>query len=191
MVAYFVLVFPSYWGCFVHVYLENTINFVKKVSVNVTKKKIYIDYNQFGIKLQKLYKKILRGGVPSHIIGIANGGLNISKPLANWLGCRHLEVSIHFYGKFKPSDRPYFENVPPIPKEWTNLLLVDDILDSGTTVNFFMEKTGLVQGENFKIATIHWFPNGKFGLKPDYFVDKKKENTWIIYPWEQEAAEYF
>lgn len=156
-----------------------------------TPKKIYIDYNQFGIKLHKLYKKIRWGGVPTCIIGIANGGLNISRPLANWLECRHITVSIHFYDQDKLAGKPYYADIPPIPRDSVNLLLVDDILDSGTTIKYFIDRTGLVQGENFRIATLHWYPNGKYGLKPDYFVDKKPSNSWIIYPWEEEAVEYF
>jgi hypoxanthine phosphoribosyltransferase len=140
-----------------------------------TPKKIYIDYNQFGIKLQKLYKKVLRGGIPSYIIGIENGGLNISKPLASWLGVQHLSCSIHFYNNFKAEDRPYYANILPIPVDSTNLLLVDDIVDTGTTINYFIKHTGLVQGMNFRIATIHWYPDGKFKIKPDYFIDKKKK----------------
>jgi hypoxanthine phosphoribosyltransferase len=70
------------------------------------------------------------------------------------------------------------------------ILVVDDILDTGTTLKFFMEKTGLVHKENFKIATIHWNDrNGLLNLKPDYWVDKKKENTWIVYPWETEYSD--
>lgn len=152
-------------------------------------KKIYIDYNQFGIKLQKLYKKVLKGGVPSYIIGIENGGLNISKPLAAWLGVQHLTCSIHFYDAFKATESPYYANIPPIPEGCTNLLLVDDILDSGKTIDYFIKHTGLVQGENFKVATIHWYPDGEYNLKPDYFVDKKKKDTWVVYPWEAEFSE--
>lgn len=152
-------------------------------------KKIYIDYNQFGIKLQKLYNKILRGYKPTHVIGIANGGLNISKPLAAWMGCEHITVSIHFYNSDKPMSKPYFADIPSIPTDWSNLLIVDDILDTGTTMKYFMNTTGLVQGFNFKIATLHWFPNGKHGLMPDFYVDKKPKNSWIVYPWESEYAD--
>lgn len=157
----------------------------------ITPRKIYIDYNQFGIKLQKLYKKILRAGVPSCIIGIANGGLNLSKPLSNWLQCKHISISIHFYDHDKIAGKPYYADIPPIPKDSINLLLVDDILDSGTTIKYFIDRTGLVHGENFKIATLHWNKNGQHCLKPDFYVNEKKDDSWIVYPWESEATENF
>ena len=162
---------------------------INLVTVNVMVRKIYIDYSTFGEKLKKLYRKIERGGAPSVIIGIANGGLNISKPLANWFQCKHIGISIHFYDGEKSAGEPYYAHIPSIPTDWTNILLVDDILDSGTTINYFTERTKLVQGINFKIATLHWNPKGQFGITPDYYVDKKKENTWIVYPWETEFAE--
>ena len=161
------------------------------VIVSVTTRKVYIDYAQFGEKLEKLYHKILRGGVPTTIFGIASGGLNLSKPLANWLKCKHVGISIHFYDGDRLEGKPYFANIPPIPTDWTNLLLVDDILDSGTTIKYFTDTTKLVQGVNFKVATLHWNPNGKHGLKPDFYVDKKKESTWICYPWEPDFVETF
>ena len=153
-------------------------------------KREYISYSSFGEKLKKLYYKIDRGGVPSLIVGIANGGLNVSKPLANWFQCEHVSISIHFYdGQKIGGGKPYFYDIPPLPKDMKEILVVDDILDTGTTLKFFMEKTGLVHKENFKIATIHWNDrNGLLNLKPDYWVDKKKENTWIVYPWETEYS---
>jgi hypoxanthine phosphoribosyltransferase len=154
--------------------------------------KIYIDYNQFGIKLRNLYEKIHKDGVPYQIIGIASGGLNLSYPLARWLRCsRHLTISIHFYNGDKLHGKPYYSDIPTIPNDWTNLLLVDDILDSGTTIQYFIEQTGLVQGVNFKIATMFWNPTGKFGLKPDYYVDKKKNEEWCVMPWEEDFIDTF
>ncbi len=152
-------------------------------------RKVYIDYTSFGNKLIKLYQKIKRDGKPSLIIGIANGGLNLSKPLANWLQCKHIGISIHFYDGDKIAGKPYYSNIPQIPTDWTNILLVDDILDTGTTIQYFIEQTKLVQRANFKIATLHWNPKSQHGLKPDYYVDKKKENTWIVYPWESEFVD--
>lgn len=149
-------------------------------------KRVYINYSKFETFLKKLYHKIDRGGVPSLIVGIANGGLNISKPLANWFQCEHISVSIHFYDWEKIGGKPYFFDIPPLPADIKNILVVDDILDTGTTLKFFMEKTGLVHKENFQIATLHWNQDSKSGLIPDYWVDKKKENTWIVYPWESE-----
>jgi hypoxanthine phosphoribosyltransferase len=162
------------------------------VGTLMDKKKVYIDYNQFGIKLRSLYEKILGDGVPYQIIGIASGGLNLSYPLARWLRCsNHVSISIHFYEGEKLHGKPYFADIPTIPNNWKNILLVDDILDSGTTIKYFIEKTGLIHGENFKIATLHWNPKGLHGMKPDYYIDKKKESEWIVYPWEEEFIETF
>ena len=152
-------------------------------------KKVYIDYAQFGEKLKQLYHKIHRGGVPTTIIGIASGGLNLSSPLANWLKCKHIGISIHFYDGDRLAGKPYFASIPTFPTDVKNILLVDDILESGTTINYFEEQTKLVHGVNFKIATLHWNPNGRFGIKPDYYVDKKRDNTWIVYPWETEYSD--
>lgn len=149
-------------------------------------KKIYIGYSKFEKLLRQLYYEIDKCGVPSLIVGIANGGLNVSKPLANWFQCEHIGVSIHFYDGEKVGGKPYFYDIPPIPTDIRQILVVDDILDTGATLNFFMEKTGLIHGSNFEIATLHWNKNNNSGLIPDYWAGEKKEDTWIVYPWESE-----
>jgi hypoxanthine phosphoribosyltransferase len=155
----------------------------------INQNKIYIDYCQFGKKLVSLYKKIKRGGVPSVIIGIANGGLNISKPISNWFQCKHITASIHFYDGDKKTNEPFYVNIPNIPTEIKNILIIDDILDTGSTIRYFENHTGLKQHKNFKIASLHWNPNGESGIKPDYYVNKKPKNSWIVYPWETEYVE--
>ena len=48
-------------------------------------------------------------------------------------------------------------------------LLVDDLIDSGSTLDYFIKKTKLVQGEEFHVATLHWNPYGRFQMKPDFY----------------------
>ena len=60
------------------------------------------------------------------------------------------------------------------------ILIVDDISETGgsldLTVNLVKEK-GV---KNLKIATLHCNPSSK--LKPDYYVEET--DKWIIYPWD-------
>jgi hypoxanthine phosphoribosyltransferase len=64
-------------------------------------------------------------------------------------------------------------NLPLTDQITKNTLIVDDISDSGKTLKSFIN--------NF-IATIHYCNNSL--VKPSYYVFLKKENTWIVYPWE-------
>lgn len=71
----------------------------------------------------------------------------------------------------------------------THLLLIDDIFDSGLTVEAFLHKLKRKMGDNtpthIRIATPYWKPdNNKTQLKPDYYVKTVPGNTWIVFPHE-------
>jgi|TARA_B100001094_G_C18176468_1_gene798166 uncharacterized protein len=60
------------------------------------------------------------------------------------------------------------------------LLVVDDIADTGQTLNTFSKLDGVY------IATIHYHQQSTF--VPDKWVHEKKDQ-WIVYPWEKEYWE--
>ena len=113
------------------------------------------------------------------VVGIANGGLPVSRPLAAALGLPHTSVRIsHYDGGFRRGS-PIVEGelIPP-----TNNLIVDELIDGGWTYNTFDEHFGL---EGNAMAVLLWNPNGP---KPDFYVEEKP-NAWVIFPWEKEYAE--
>ena len=61
------------------------------------------------------------------------------------------------------------------------LLVVDDIADTGKTLNFYDETFG-----KGYIVTIH--EHEQSIVKPDYSVINKRDK-WIVYPWETEDSE--
>ena len=57
-----------------------------------------------------------------------------------------------------------------------NILIVDDICDSGKTLKRFKFE------ENVYTATLHWKQSSEY--QPNYFWEIAYENEWIVYPWE-------
>jgi hypoxanthine phosphoribosyltransferase len=57
-----------------------------------------------------------------------------------------------------------------------NILIVDDICDSGRTLKRFKFE------ENIYTATLHWKQSSEY--QPNYFWEIAYENEWIVYPWE-------
>ena len=58
-----------------------------------------------------------------------------------------------------------------------NILIVDDICDSGKTLKKFKFE------ENVYTATLHWKQSAEY--QPNYFWEIAYENEWIVYPWER------
>ena len=61
-----------------------------------------------------------------------------------------------------------------------NILIVDDICDSGKTLKKFKFE------ENVYTATLHWKQSAEY--QPHYFWEIAYENEWIVYPWENKDS---
>lgn len=118
------------------------------------------------------------------VVAIENGGVFFGKYLADKLNKPLETVKIQFYGDGdKASTEPTNVNIDLDKLKNKNILLVDDIVDSGRTVDYFRKKTGLNQSENFILVSLHWC-NGSL-VEPDYFGTQKEKTEWIVYPWER------
>lgn len=115
----------------------------------------------------------------SRVVGIANGGLPVSKPLAEALGLFHESVRISHYDEKILRDTPIIEGQLSQP---TNNLIVDDLIDEGWTINTFNKHFGL---EGNAVAVLLWNP---VGPKPDFYVEKKPD-AWITFPWNEDWHE--
>ena len=62
-----------------------------------------------------------------------------------------------------------------------NILIVDDISDTGRTLKQFKFE------ENIYTATLHWKQSSEY--QPDYFWEIAYENEWIVYPWENKDSQ--
>jgi len=147
--------------------------------INVSKEEIDDMICHLAEKIKKSNKRF------DEIVGIANGGLYISKPLSEKLDIPHSEVRISFYqdGMEKNSDA-IIEQRTFIIDNNKKYLLVDDLIDSGATLNCFKDYFKMVQNFNFEMACLYWYPEGIFGGMPDYYI--KEKYAWIVFPWERD-----
>ena len=114
---------------------------------------------------------LLRGGViPARIMadyfGIMLGFFALDVKLYTGIGTRMGEPVIRY--DFKDSDI-----------EGKKILVVDDILDSGRTMNAVLEQ---LKGNSIATATLFWKETAKD--KRDYYAETSSEIEWIVYPWE-------
>ena len=69
-------------------------------------------------------------------------------------------------------DIPYINHPSSFPKE--NVLIVDDIADSGLTLD---------RWKNYQTAVLHYKPHTS-KIVPDIWATKHTGDEWVIYPWE-------
>lgn len=145
---------------------------------------LHIDWNTINNHVQRLCQEIKESGVDyKSVVGIQRGGLNLSMPLAECLGVKHIPVKISFYNGDKKRDEPIVD-IFDLDVTDRPFVIADDLIDSGATIKYFIEKYKLEHGKDYRIAVIHWNKSNESGLKPDHYADEKPD-AWIFYPWEK------
>ncbi len=120
------------------------------------------------------------------MLAITRGGLVPAGLLAYHLDTRNILVAaVQFYtGIGTRAAAPTFLQFPADPfLQNKTILIVDDIWDSGKTINAVHER--VVQAGGTPItAVLHYKPTTSMfpDQQPDYYVEAT--DAWIVYPWE-------
>jgi hypoxanthine phosphoribosyltransferase len=124
---------------------------------------------------------------PDIIIGISRGGLVPARILSDVLGVKRVGViGIAFYEKAGVAgDAPEIVQELAVDIKGRNVLLVDDVADTGKSLKAAKEHLEKLEPSEIKVATMHYKPDSIY--KPDYFIGMTR--AWIVYPWEQHEVE--
>ncbi len=122
--------------------------------------------------------------IPDVIIGISRGGLIPARILCDKLQVSKLEViSVELYNKEHIKINPIiscnYDLIYNIINK--NVLIVDDIYDSGTTINIILNM--LINIKNKRVVTLFTHEICK---EVDYFGEYiENKDIWVVYPWEE------
>ncbi|GAA2223099.1 phosphoribosyltransferase [Herbiconiux moechotypicola] len=142
-----------------------------------------LGWEQFGEASRVLAQEIVESGfVPDFVIAIARGGLIPGGALAYALGVKSCgSLNVEFYSDIEETLPepiilpPLLDNEPLIGK---NVLLVDDVADSGRTLALVVELLEKVD-ITVKSATLYIKPRSV--IAPDFYW--KTTDRWIVFPW--------
>lgn len=153
--------------------------------MNITKminKEYYTD-EQITNMIANLYLQIKQSGLQfTSIVAIERGGIPIAQALSKLLDIPVHNIKISFYKGHLRQEKPIVETYGFSFKEGENYLVVDDLVDSGATLDYFENE---FSHANYKYVTLFWNEHGRFEKKPDMYVDKHV-GKWIVFPWEVE-----
>jgi len=147
-------------------------------------KYLYISPSEIFKLTYKLGKKIKESGFnPDCFLGISRGGLCITRILSDYFDIRDVYIMrvVYYRGIKKTKSKPkLIQDVDVKLLKNKKVLVIDDVADTGGSLEFIVNLLKRRGINNFKIATIHHKPWSRF--KPDFFV--AEADKWIIYPWE-------
>ncbi|MCP4646868.1 MAG: phosphoribosyltransferase [bacterium] len=131
-----------------------------------------------------LTEKINSSGFsPDIIIAISRGGLIPARLLSDFLNVPVLyTIRISFYSSVGVRrEKPEVTQPLSVDIKGKKILIVDDIADSGKSLELAEQYIIPLNPAEIKTATIHYKPGSI--VKPDFFVSTTE--AWVIYPWER------
>ena len=120
---------------------------------------------------------------PDAIVAIARGGWVPARILCDFLNVKDLySVKTEHWG-IVATETGKARITQPLNVDFSgkNVLIVDDVADTGETVEIVAEHVRDLNANDVKIAVIDYKHTSKF--KPDFFANEMKEWKWIVYPW--------
>ncbi|MCK5142036.1 MAG: phosphoribosyltransferase, partial [Candidatus Heimdallarchaeota archaeon] len=119
---------------------------------------------------------------PEIIVGIARGGWIPARLLADFYGNRRTaNIKIEFYdNNARATDDPIITQKISENVEGKIVLIVDDVADSGKSLEAAIEHIKLMNPKEIKSATLYYKKHSI--IVPNYFI--KETQLWIVYPWE-------
>nr|ADQ54389.1 phosphoribosyltransferase [uncultured marine crenarchaeote E37-7F] len=140
-----------------------------------------LNWNKNYEHLIKLAKKVNESGFkPEVIVGISRGGLIPSRIISDLLDNPNLaSIRVEFYEYTKKREKPKITQPISMPIEGKKILLVDDVADSGKSLQLVYKHLSK-KAKEIRTLTIFYKPWSC--LQPDYYI--KETRAWIVFPWE-------
>jgi uncharacterized protein len=138
-------------------------------------------WNQLYELLLNQAHKVLESGKPNLIVALARGGTIPARILSDLLEIPYASVQVKLYhdiahaGSKPELKQPLTESVAG-----KRVLLVDDIADSGRSIQFTAAYLKGEGAENVQTATLYFKPT--CAITPDYY--EKTTSNWVVFPWE-------
>lgn len=134
---------------------------------------------------QELVRKI-SASILSHspyvnqIVAISRGGLTFGHLCSDFLRIPIATIAIQSYSDIQKSGEVTITEVLKTDIRGKDILLVDDVADSGKTLKRATEYIQTFRPKSITVATLFYKPHSNF--RPDYFA--KETSKWILFPYE-------
>jgi len=134
-----------------------------------------------------LFRKIRADGYkPDCVIALARGGSMQARYLSDYCDQRKfLSIRIEYYTDENKRDKEpkITQGLPPeTDLSGQSVMLVDDVSDTGDSLNVAVEHVKGFKPKDLKTAVLYFKPESSTFV-PDYYA--RETDAWIIFDWEQ------
>jgi hypoxanthine phosphoribosyltransferase len=151
----------------------------------VTTEKLKVSWGTFGKQINTIARIIASQPIEfTRVVGVSRGGLPLGVALSHKLNLPLSVVGVSSYNDETSEQESLICDTPNVIFEgWEgNVLIVDDIADSGKTLDFLLRKIVLLANRNISVVTATLYYKECSIIKPDIFLETT--DRWVIFPWE-------
>ena len=140
----------------------------------------YPTYADIQIGCHRIVNKIMRDGVLIDcVMGLVRGGLVPATIISHIMDVPMITATYSSHNG--AGQRKHNNHLPNIPNILGNLLIVDDICDSGYTLS----EVSLFYQKDYPVKTAAIYNKRNLNYTPDYFMYSIGEDSpYITFPWE-------
>lgn len=146
-------------------------------------KKSYFTIDDMKTALSKIISQIESSNfTPEIIFSINRGGCIPGVYLSHAINVQHKVIDVQLRDDL---NSPNIKSLSNIISVYNNILIIDDINDTGSTFNF-IKKSFKNHNKNLYYASL--IENKTSSFKVNFFgkiIDKSIDPKWIVFPWEQ------
>lgn len=144
-----------------------------------------VSWDQFHRDARALAWRLSAAGPFRAVVAVTRGGLVPAAVVARELGIRVVEtVCVASYDYDKQGEITVLKKVAEAVSgddKGKGVLIVDDLVDTGATARVVREMMPMAH-----FATVYAKPSGRPLV--DTFITEVSQDTWILFPWDQEAV---
>lgn len=132
---------------------------------------------QLALKIKK------EGYEPDVVVAIARGGFPVARYICDFLGLSELASTRikHYSAGPKQNEKADLKNPLNAEVRDRNVLIIDDINDTGNTLKVAVKYIDSLQPKNIKVGVLQEKEGSDF--KADFVAEVMKEWRWVTYPW--------
>lgn len=140
-----------------------------------------ISWHEYGELSNQLAARIEGSGIAfDKIVGIARGGVPLAMVIGDRLGVRIEIINVKSYKGVNRRTPPEILSTISASIKRKRILLVDDLVDHGDTMQMVVEHLKGMHPSEIRTAAL--FAKPWSTSKPDYVMGET--DAWVVFPWE-------